>query len=70
MILVHAFITSRLDNGNALLYGILEYLLAKIQCVQNGQLSLLLGQRSKSTLGAYTSTREPALASNQAAHPV
>ena len=36
--MVHAFIThvtSRLDNGNALLYGISEYLLAKLQRVQN-----------------------------------
>ena len=35
-ILVHAFITSRLDNGNALLlHGISEYLLAKLKRVQN-----------------------------------
>ena len=34
-LLVHAFITSRLDDGNALLYGISEYLLAKLQPVQN-----------------------------------
>ena len=34
-ILVHAFIASRLDDGNALLYGISKYLLAKLQRVQN-----------------------------------
>ena len=40
-ILVHAFITSRLDNGNALLYGISEYLLAKLQRVQNAAARLI-----------------------------
>ena len=34
-ILVHAFITSRLDYGKALLYVISEYVLAKLQRVQN-----------------------------------
>ena len=34
-ILVHAFITSRLDNGNALLKGISEHHLKKLQLVQN-----------------------------------
>ena len=40
-ILVHAFITSRLDNGNALLYGISKYLLAKLQRVQNAAARLI-----------------------------
>ena len=34
-ILMHAFVTSRLDNGNALLNGIAEQQLAKLQLVQN-----------------------------------
>ena len=32
-ILVHAFVTCRLDNGNALLYGLPKYLIAKLQAV-------------------------------------
>ena len=34
-ILVHAFVTCRLDNGNALLYGLPKYLIAKLQAVMN-----------------------------------
>lgn len=33
--LVHAYVTSRIDNGNGLLYGILDQLRAKLQKVQN-----------------------------------
>ena len=33
--LVHAFITCRLDNGNALLYGPPKYLIQRLQAVQN-----------------------------------
>ena len=33
--LVHAFVTCRLDNGNALLYGLPKYLIAKLQIVLN-----------------------------------
>ena len=34
-ILFHAFVTCRLDNGNALLYGLPKYLIAKLQSVLN-----------------------------------
>ena len=34
-ILIHAFITSRLDNGNSLLYCINKNLITKLQNVQN-----------------------------------
>ena len=40
-ILVHAFITSRLDNGNALLNGISEHHLKKLQLVQNAAARVL-----------------------------
>ena len=33
--LIHAFITSRLDNGNALLYGLPKYQIQRLQSVQN-----------------------------------
>lgn len=33
--LVHAFIICRLDNGNALLYGLPKYLIQRLQTVQN-----------------------------------
>ena len=41
-ILVHALITSRLDNGNALLYGISNTLLDKLQRTQNAAARVLL----------------------------
>ena len=40
-ILVHALITSRLDNGNALLYGISNTLLDKLQRTQNAAARVL-----------------------------
>jgi hypothetical protein len=40
--LVHAFITSRLDNGNSLLYGITEKSLDKLQYVQNAAARLVV----------------------------
>ena len=33
--IIHAFISSRLDNGNSLLYGLPDYLLQKVQRIQN-----------------------------------
>ena len=33
--LIHAFITSRLDNGNSLLYGLPDYLTDKLQRIHN-----------------------------------
>ena len=33
--LIHAFVTSRLDNGNALLYGLPDYQIARLQRVHN-----------------------------------
>ena len=40
--LVHAFATCRLDNGNALLYGLPKYLIAKLQIVLNCAAHLIL----------------------------
>ena len=40
--LVHAFVTCRLDNGNALLYGLPKYPIAKLQAVLNCVARLIL----------------------------
>lgn len=44
-ILLHAFITSRLDNGNVLLNGITEQQLRKLQLVQNSAARVLTNTR-------------------------
>ena len=43
--LVHALVTSRLDNGNALLYGITEQQLNKLQRAQNAAARMLTRTR-------------------------
>lgn len=43
--LVHAFVTSRLDCGNAVLAGLPKKLLSKLQTVQNSAARLVLGLR-------------------------
>ena len=40
---IHAFVTSRLDCQNAILYGLPDYLLDKLQRVQNAAARLLCG---------------------------
>ena len=40
--LVHALVTSRLDNGNVLLYGIIERQLNKLQLAQNSVARMLV----------------------------
>ena len=49
--LVHAYVTSRLDNGNALLCGLLQTPLSKVQQVQNAaaRLVCLTGRREHIT---------------------
>ena len=44
-LIVHALVTSRLDNGNSLLYGISEKLIKKVQCVQNAAARILTKTR-------------------------
>ena len=39
--LIHAFITSRLDYCNSLLYGLPKYQLSKLQCVMNASARLV-----------------------------
>ena len=41
-ILVHAFVSCRLDNGNVLLYGLLKYLIERLQAVMNCAARLIL----------------------------
>ena len=41
--LVHAFITSRLDSVNAVLYGLPKFLIEKLQRVQNFTARLIIG---------------------------
>ncbi len=41
----HAFITSRLDNGNAILYGISKKLLSRLQYVQNSTARMITSTR-------------------------
>ena len=43
--LVHAFISSRLDYRNSLLYGIADGLLKKLQSIQNAAARLITGTR-------------------------
>ena len=45
--LVQAFITSRLDYCNSLLYGIADSLLKKLQSVQNASARLITGARRR-----------------------
>ena len=45
--IVHAFVTSRLDNNNSLLHGIPDYLLQKLQLIQNN-CARLITQKKKS----------------------
>ena len=40
-IMIHTYVTSRLDNGNCLLYGISDHLLTKLQRVQNAAARLI-----------------------------
>ncbi len=39
--MIHTYVRSRLDNGNCLLYGISDHLLAKLQIVQNAAARLI-----------------------------
>ena len=43
--LVHAFVTSRLDCNNALLYGIADYLIDKLQLIQNNAARVISQKR-------------------------
>ena len=46
-ILINALVTSRLDYGNALLYGINESLLKRLQKVQNSAARLVTGTKKR-----------------------
>ena len=40
-ILIHAFITSKLDNCNSILFGLPKYLIDRLQAVQNASARLI-----------------------------
>ena len=44
-ILVHAFVTSRLDNHNSLLHGVPDYLLDRLQMIQNQAARIITKQK-------------------------
>ena len=43
--IVHAFVTARMDYGNALLYGIPDYQIQKLQLIQNYAARIVVGLR-------------------------
>ena len=43
--IVHAYISSRLDNCNALYYGLPKYLIDRLQLVQNSAARLVIASR-------------------------
>ena len=55
-ILMHAFVTSRLDNGNALLNGISEQQLKKLQLVQNSAARVLTDSKNMIILRLFLKT--------------
>ena len=48
--LVHAFVTSRLDNGNSLLYGLPQRLLMKLQRIQNSAARVVARTRLRDSI--------------------
>ena len=44
---VHAFVSSKLDYSNALLYGLLNCLINKLQCVQNSAARIVMLKRKR-----------------------
>jgi len=46
-ILIHAFITSKLDNYNSVLYGLPKYLIDRVQSVQNASARLITLSRKR-----------------------
>ena len=67
-ILVHAFVSSKLDHCNALLYGLPNYQIKKLQHVQNAAARLirLFQENMKST--HYTYFVKSSLAENSTLH--
>ena len=50
--LIHAFVTSRLDSGNSLLFGVPEQHIHKLQRVQNAAARLLKKKRKRDSISA------------------
>ena len=65
--LIHSFVTSRLDNLNFLLYGVPDYLIDKLQLIQNNA-ACIISRLQCSDHNYYPSTRKSAFTSNQVLH--
>ena len=64
--LIHAFVTSRLDNLNSLLVELPDYVLNKLQLVQNNAARLVA--REKEIKPCYTTVKTTPLASNRVSY--
>ena len=63
--IVHALVTSKLDYGNAVLFGINERLINKLQMTQNSAARLIMRQRRRDHIRVHTGPDCTALATNQ-----
>ena len=66
--LIHAYVTSRLDNMNSLLYNIPDYLINKLQILQNNAARLITRQKKYCHITPFLI--RIALAANQISHRI
>ena len=67
---VHAFVSSKLDHCNSLLYGLPNYLVKKLQHVQNAAARLISLSRKHEHITCYTYSVKSSLASDTLSHYV
>ena len=68
--LVHAFISSRLDYCNSLLFGVVDQQLKRFQSVQNATSRLVTGTRRSDHITSVLKFHSIPLAASPAAHRV